>query len=360
MSPKILIIGSTGKLGVKLLNYTSKNRIKVNAITCYSNFNKLNNQKKKFNISKKFVLSRENEYQKFLNFLKKPIDIIYFLDFGSSSLVYLEQFMKFNSNSTIAIANKEMIIAGGHLLMQKINETKNKFVPLDSEHFSLQNSLINNNIKKIYITASGGPFFFSKLNSFKQVSLSQVLAHPKWKMGINNLIDSSNFINKMLEIFELSIIYNIPIKKIDFLISRQAFIHSVVLYEDGIISLNCFKNDMLLTLIKPLSDYYDTKTNINSEFSLFNIDKFDLKKNKDNRFKFFKYYKKMKELNHEKQIIFMVLNNLAQSLYLSKNLKYDDIIDFIMKNINKFKYKKKLRDIMDVVEFIDQTKKSFK
>ena len=360
MSPKILIIGSTGKLGVKLLNYSFKNSIKVNAITCFNNFNKLNFQKKKFNISKSFVLSKENEYQKFLNFLKKPIDIIYFLDFGSSSLVYLEQFMKFNSNSTIAIANKEMIIAGGPLLMQKIKESKNKFIPLDSEHFSLQNSLINNNIEKIYITASGGPFFFSKLNSFKQVSLNQVLAHPKWKMGINNLIDSSNFINKMLEIFELSIIYNIPINKIDFLISRQAFIHSVVLYNDGIVSLNCFKNDMLLTLIKPLSDYYDIKTNIKSELSLFNIDKFNLKKNKDNRFKFFKYYKKMRELNHEKQIIFMVLNNLAQSLYLSKKLKYDDIIDFIMKNVGKYKSSNKLENIMDIVGFIDQIKKSFK
>ena len=360
MSPKILIIGSTGKLGVKLLNYSFKNSIKVNAITCFNNFNKLNSQKKKFSISKSFVLSKENEYQKFLNFLKKPIDIIYFLDFGSSSLVYLEQFMKFNSNSTIAIANKEMIIAGGPLLMQKIKESKNKFIPLDSEHFSLQNSLINNNIEKIYITASGGPFFFSKLNSFKQVSLNQVLAHPKWKMGINNLIDSSNFINKMLEIFELSIIYNIPINKIDFLISRQAFIHSVVLYNDGIVSLNCFKNDMLLTLIKPLSDYYDIKTNIKSELSLFNIDKFNLKKNKDNRFKFFKYYKKMRELNHEKQIIFMVLNNLAQSLYLSKKLKYDDIIDFIMKNVGKYKSSNKLENIMDIVGFIDQIKKSFK
>ena len=360
MSPKILIIGSTGKLGVKLLNYTFKNRIKVNAITCFNNVTKLNSQKTKFNISKSFVLSKENEYQKFLNFLKLPIDIIYFLDFGSSSLVYLEQFMKFNSNSTIAIANKEMIIAGGPLLMQKIKESKNKFIPLDSEHFSLQNSLINNNIKKVYITASGGPFFFSKFNSFKRVSLNQVLAHPKWKMGINNLIDSSNFINKMLEIFELSIIYNIPINKIDFLISRQAFIHSVIIYNDGIVSLNCFKNDMLLTLVKPLSDYYDIKTNINSELSLFNTEKFDLKKNKDKRFKFFKYYKQMRELNHEKQIIFMVLNNLAQSLYLSKKLKYDDMIDFIMKNIKKHKYKKNLRYIGDVVGFIDQIKKSFK
>ena len=68
MCPKILIIGSTGKLGVKLLNYTSKNNIKVNAITCYNNWNKLNNQKIKYNISKSFVLSKDNEYQKFLNF----------------------------------------------------------------------------------------------------------------------------------------------------------------------------------------------------------------------------------------------------------------------------------------------------
>ena len=85
-----------------------------------------------------------------------------------------------------------------------------------------------NNIKKIYITASGGPFYFNKKINLNKVKFKKVLSHPKWKMGKNNLIDSSNFINKILEIYELSYIYNIDLNKIDFLISKEAYIHSII------------------------------------------------------------------------------------------------------------------------------------
>ncbi len=107
--------------------------------------------------------------------------------------------------------------------------------------------------KSLYITASGGPFYFNKNINLKSVTQKEVTSHPKWKMGINNSIDSSNFINKILEIFELSIIFNISIKKIDFLISKEAFIHSLICFKDNTISINCFENDMLIPLIKPLT-----------------------------------------------------------------------------------------------------------
>ena len=91
-----------------------------------------------------------------------------------------------------------MIIAGGKLLIDKINNSGNKLLPLDSEHFSMINSNTKNNeIDKVYITASGGPFYFKKNINLYHVNLRQVLNHPKWDMGINNSIDSSNFINKV-------------------------------------------------------------------------------------------------------------------------------------------------------------------
>lgn len=357
MSPKIVIIGSTGKLGSKLLDYTYKNNINISAITCFKNKKKILAQKKKFNVSKKFILSDPEDYLKFLKFLKNRINLIYFLDFGSFSLTYLNVFIKFNTKSIIAIANKEMIIAGGDILINSINKSKNKLIPLDSEHYSLKNSISKNNIKKILITASGGPFYFTNKKSFKNVSLKQVLTHPKWKMGANNLIDSSNFINKILEIFELSIIYNIPISKIDFIVSREAFIHSVVFYDDGIISFNSFKNDMLLTLIHPLQHYFVLSNKISSDSYISNIKNFKFDQSFDNRFIFFKYYKKMRQFNHKKQILFMLLNNSAQSLYLSKKLNYDQIIPYVMKNMDKLNFQTKLSNISDILKFISLIKK---
>ena len=119
MKPKIVVIGSTGKLGSKLLNFTHRNSIPVYGITCYKNIKKIKNQKNLFNIKKSFVLNHKSEKKDFLKLLESKIQIIYFLDYGSISLQYLYHFLKFNKNSIIAVANKEMIIAGGALLQKK-------------------------------------------------------------------------------------------------------------------------------------------------------------------------------------------------------------------------------------------------
>ena len=254
MNRKIVIIGSTGKLGSKLLNFLFKNKIPVFAATCFTNNKKLLEQKTKYKIKKTFVLGTRGDRTNFTSFLKNKIDIIYFLDYGSYSLNYLNSFLKYNTYSIIAIANKELIIAGGPVLQKKMSHNRNKFIPLDSEHFSLLNSNINkNNVSKIYITASGGPFYFDKKISMSKVSIKNVLSHPKWKMGKNNLIDSSNFINKVLEIYELSHIYDISLSKIDFLICKEAYVHSLIYYKDNTVSLNCFNNDMLITLMLRVS-----------------------------------------------------------------------------------------------------------
>ncbi len=164
--PKILIIGSTGKLGTSLLKFCFKKNINVFSITGYKNKKKLETQKKHYNIKNSFLLSSKSENANFKRFLNtNTIDIIYFLDYGYESISYADIYLNNNKNSVIAIANKEMIIAGGSLLINKISRSKNNLIPLDSEHFSLSNlNIKNENIKNIYITASGGPFYFNKKN----------------------------------------------------------------------------------------------------------------------------------------------------------------------------------------------------
>ena len=345
MRKKIVIIGSSGKLGSKLLKYVSENNISIFAITCFTNEKKLLQQKQKYKIKNAFVLSKYQDKNNFLNILKTNIDIIYFLDYGSYSLNYLNHYLKFNKNSVIAVANKELIIAGGSILQKKISSTKNIFIPLDSEHFSLINSNITrDNINKIYITASGGPFYFKKKINLSKVDQKKVLSHPKWKMGKNNLIDSSNFINKILEIYELSHIYDIPLSKIDFLICREAYVHSIVCYKDNTISLNCFKNNMLVTLIKPLSYFYKIKP-YKTDYKFLDNHNLKIIVPKDNRFKVFRLYKTLSKYDHYKQILFMIINNSAHNLYLSNKLNYNDIIDYIMLEMQKHPIPEKLNTI---------------
>ncbi len=353
MSNKIIIVGSTGKLGSKLLSYTNKNSIPIYGITCFKNSKKLHKQKIKYSIKHTFVLSNQSDQNKFFKTLEKKIKLIYFLDYGSFSLGYLNHFLNFNKKSFVAVANKEMIIAGGTLLQDKIKRTNNNFIPLDSEHFSLMNSKIDNNIKKIYITASGGPFYFKKNINLNLVKKNAVLSHPKWDMGTNNLIDSSNFINKILEIYELSYIYNIALNKIDFLISREAYVHSVVHFNDGSLSINCFTNDMLVTLIKPLRFIYNLNRAQLKQY-YFDFNNLKIEKPNDKRFPIFRIKKNLLRLSHSDQIKLMIINNSAHKLYLSNKLKYNEIINYIMSELLKNQKNVNLSSFKKILNFIDK------
>ena len=358
MKIKIFIIGSTGKLGSKLLNYTHKNKISIHGICCYTNSKKLYSQANKYSVPETFVLSKKIDQKKFFKNLEKKIHIIYFLDYGCSSLKYLDHFLKFNKNSFIAVANKELIIAGGSLLQDKIRKTNNNFIPLDSEHFSLLNSNTTNNIKKIYITASGGPFYFKKNINLSNVKKNKVLSHPKWIMGYNNLIDSSNFINKILEIYELSHIFNIPLNKIDFLISKEAYVHSIIHFEDKTLSINCYISNMLVTLVKPLSYYYKLSTS-KIEQNYLNINNLKIEKPNDKRFPIFKYKKKLLNLSHSDQIKLMIINNSAHKLYLSNKLKYNNIVSYIMSELRNNYVKINLNTFDKILKFISSNNSKY-
>lgn len=353
---RILVLGSTGKLGCMLLNYCKKNYIPIYATTCFSNDRLIKNQKKNFDITHTYNLSNTNDKSNFIDLIKNNIfKVIYFLDYGSESLFYIDILLKVNSNSIFAIANKELLIAGGKILINRIYSSSNLLIPLDSEHFSLLNSNNNNKeIDKIYISASGGPFYFKKALNLKKVSYKEVINHPKWNMGVNNSIDSSNFINKLLEIFELSSIFSIDIEKIDFLVSKEAYVHSVLVYKDNTISINCFDNDMLITLIKPLTFVYKC-SNLSLKNNKF-LDKNNLKLElfNDKRFKIYKFFKKLKNIDHKYQIKFMILNNIAQKKYIDGSIKYDDIVDYINKRLFDDFSLKSPKNIKGILSTIDK------
>lgn len=354
MKKNILILGSTGKLGTKIFDYCINNKLNNLTITGFNNKKKLNKQKDYISSNDYFCLNSKLEQSRFYKLIKvKRFKLIYFLDYGAQSLNYIDLLIKYNKKSIFAIANKELLIAGGSLLIKKIKLNQHNLVPLDSEHFSLLRSIPKNKeIEKIYITASGGPFYFKPKINLDNVSFKEVINHPKWKMGYNNSIDSSNFINKLLEIFEVSIIYDIDISKIDFLISKEAFIHSVVCYEDKTISLNCFPNDMLISLTKPLNYLFKLpKLKINNS-NFLKIENLKLEIFNDERFKINKFLNKIKKFNHKKIVKFMILNNIAHHKYINGSLKYNDIINFIMNNIND-NSRIRLNNFKNIINYIN-------
>ena len=137
---------------------------------------------------------------------------------------------------TIAIANKEAIICGWNLIKKKLNLYKTKFLPVDSEHFSIWKILKSQkieNIDQIFITASGGPFLNKSINQIKNVKVSAALKHPNWKMGKKISIDSATMMNKVFEVVETKNIFSVSYKKISILIHPKSYIHAIVKFNDG-------------------------------------------------------------------------------------------------------------------------------
>ena len=355
MKLKILILGATGVLGRKLIKHLYSLNVSVHSAVCFKKIKLLKKLSIDYSIKNIYSLSNIDDKNSLESILSKTkFNIIYCLDSNLTSFPLIINSLKFQYKCIYAIANKDLVIAGGKLFINKVQSSNNLVCPLDSEHFSLIDlySFNKNNIKKIYITASGGPFYF-KTRDINQVTKKEVLSHPKWKMGKDISIDSSNFINKIFEIFELSIIYDFPLEKIDFMISRDALVHSVIEFNDGRYMLNIFKNDMLIPLTKPLENFGYTKK-FNTKLNLENYKSFRLRfRNADKRFKIFNKINSIKKFNHYDQINFLILNKHAHKLYLSEKLKYDNIIDYIFKNLKRVNKNYKFRSLNDIVKYVN-------
>ena len=361
----IVILGSTGVLGTKLVNYLHKNNLKISIISCFSNFKKLYNQKIKTKTKLALVLDTNTPNfnnnlnygdELLLNYIKTtPINIFYVLNTGFESLKYIELIIKFQKNCTIAIANKEILVAGGKLLIDNIVNSKNFILPLDSEHFSLLNLLpdrknINKYISKVYLTASGGPFYFDKNFNINTVTLKSATKHPIWKMGFKNSIDSSNLVNKILECFELSSLYNIPLSNIGITISPKAFAHSVVFYSDHRISINCFENNMMIPLTSPFSsDIYYKKPK--DDISIISSNDLNFIKFNNKNFQIYKHLKKIFNFSQTEQILFMMLNAESVNRFIVNKITYSQIIPFIFDNIGNLPNKKKFKNLYEIINY---------
>lgn len=141
------------------------------------------------------------------------------------------------AGSDIALANKETMVAGGEIVMRAAKEKNIKILPVDSEHSAIFQSIQGcpnlKMIKRLILTASGGPFFGKSKEELKSVSLKQALKHPNWSMGAKITIDSATMMNKGLELIEAAWLFNIPPNQIDILVHRQSIVHSLVEFSDN-------------------------------------------------------------------------------------------------------------------------------
>jgi 1-deoxy-D-xylulose-5-phosphate reductoisomerase len=176
---------------------------------------------------------------------------------ATSGLVGLEPTLAaLRAGKTIALANKETLVMGGHLVMEEVRRAGVPLLPVDSEHSALWQCLRGEEtsaVRRLVVTASGGPFRCSTLEEIRSVTVQQALAHPTWQMGPKITIDSATLMNKGLEVIEAHWLFAIPYEQIEVVVQPESIIHSMVEFRDGSIKMQASLPTMHLPIVTALS-----------------------------------------------------------------------------------------------------------
>ena len=377
---KIAIFGSTGSIGSSLLKIIKddKKNFKIELLTANKNYKKLIKQAKFFNV-KNLIITDDNSFlnakkllintkiKVFKNFesLNKIFDINRKIDYsmcaisGFKGLKPTLDIIKFTK--IIAIANKESIICGWNLIKRDLNKYKTKFIPVDSEHFSIWSLLDNNkknNFEKIYITASGGPFRKLSLKKFKKISIKDALNHPNWSMGKKITIDSATMMNKVFEIIEAKKIFNLSYKQLKILIHPKSYLHAIVKFDDGLSKLLVHDTNMTIPIFNSI--YFNTDKKLKSkDIDIEALNNLDLKTIDNIRFPAIKILNNMSEKDSLFETVIVSANDMLVSLFLSGKISFTDISQILLKTcnlseFNKFKSKKpkNINEINDLADYV--------
>ncbi len=266
---KICILGSTGSIGTQTLDVARNlsDNIEVIGLSTNTNIELLQNQIDEFKVKevavvdeeKAFILKnnmRDNGVKVYsganglLELVKnKNYELLVNSLVGNVGLIPTITAIECGKN--IALANKETLVTAGEIVMNKAKEKNVSLFPIDSEHSAILQCLEGNsfnNIHKIYLTASGGPFRTKSFEQLKNVSVSQALSHPNWVMGSKITIDSATLMNKGLEVIEAKWLFDVPLQKISVLVHPQSIIHSMVEFEDGAVMAQLGEADMRIPI----------------------------------------------------------------------------------------------------------------
>ena len=377
MKMKIGILGSTGSIGKNTVNIIDNNKKDFEVIFLSTNTNvkklydqsiKLQpkaviifNQKKFIKSKKKFIKKKIKVFNSFKklksSIIKKKIDYVMCAISGLAGLD--STINSINITKNVAIANKESIICAWRLIEKKLIKNKTKFIPVDSEHFSIWSLLHNesiNSVEKIIITASGGPFLNYKLNKLKNVKPKEAIKHPNWNMGKKISIDSATLMNKVFEVIEAQRIFKIDIKKFEVLIHPNSYIHSIVKFINGQIKILAHDTDMKIPIFnsiyqKKIKEIRTRKIDINLLNNL-NLKKIDL-----TRYSSINLLKKINNNNTLFETVLITANEELVDLYIKNKINFLDINKNLIKILKYKKYSnlikvkpKKISDITSLSE----------
>ncbi len=378
MKKTVSILGSTGSIGKSLLKIITRDKknFKILLLTANKNYKLLLRQAKLYNVKniiisdKKFFekakfinknkkISIYNNFENLKKIFPKKADYTMSAITGIEGLLPTIKIIKFTKK--IAIANKEPIICAWNLIKNELKKNKTKFMPVDSEHFSIWYALREKNsasIERVYLTASGGSLLNVPFKKYKKLKLSQILNHPNWSMGKKITIDSSNMINKVFEIIEAKKLFNISYEKLSIIIHPKSYIHAIIKFNDGMIKIIAHDTTMEIPIFNTLYDN-EIKHYRTNKLNFKNLNNLDLRVASINKFPLLKILKNLPEQNSLFETILVSANDELVRLFLNKKISYTSIkktlIKFLsLKEFNKYKkiQPKKIKEIIKLSKYV--------
>jgi len=362
MKKNVSILGSTGSIGITSLKiFSKKNKLfKVNILAANKNYRLICKQIKEFKpevfivhdpkifekIKKKFKNNKVKIIQNIdikKNYFKKS-DITIAAIPGIAGLKPTVELVK--KSKKILIANKESVICGWNLIKKIALKNKTKIIPVDSEHFSIMKLLENqkiNNVKKIYLTASGGPFLNLNISKLKNVKPHEAIKHPKWKMGKKISIDSASLMNKILEVIEAHKLFEIDIDKFEIVIHPESLVHAIIEFKNGLYKFIYHETSMLIPLANAIFDDNVNKDDLlkpkldskkSTFFQRLNFLKVDKK-----RFPIINLKSRLNE-HYSSPIIINAVNEILVDRYIHRKIPFTSFYKYIMKVLNDRNYTK--------------------
>ena len=374
---KIAIFGSTGSIGITLINIIKKDKknFRIELITANKNYKKLVKQVRFFDV-KNVIITDYNSFMKVKNIFKdekiniynnfnsfkkifknKKIDYTMSAITGFHGLKPTLEVIKFTK--VIAIANKESIICGWNLIKKNLDKYKTKFIPVDSEHFSIWSLIGNskiNNFEKIYLTASGGPFRKYPLSKFKNITPKKALIHPNWSMGKKISIDSATMMNKVFEIIEAKKIFNFKYSQLKILIHPHSYLHAIVKFNNGLTKFLIHDTNMTIPIFNSI--YHGNPNKIKSnKLNIKILNNLELNQVDESRFPIIKIIDTLVDRDSLFETVIVSANDLVVHKFLKNEIKFTDISEILLKitNLNEFKKFKNIKpkNVEQVVKLAD-------
>lgn len=370
MTKKIAILGSTGSIGKNALRVIDSlgPEYKITALSAHSSVELLADQTRRY--KPEFVAITNSDYVEQLRELIGDLDIEILA--GPDGLIKIAELQQVDivltavvgaaglhavlaaagKGKRLAIANKEPLVIAGELLKKETKKNGSVIIPVDSEHsavFQAMQSGSKEQVNKIILTASGGPFRQADPEDLRNVTLEQALTHPVWDMGPKITIDSATMMNKAFEIIEARWLFDIPVEKIEVLIHPESIIHSIVEFVDGSMIAQLGEPDMCLPIQYALT-YPERVAGIAKALRLEDIGTLNFEKLNLQTFRALTLGYEVARTGGTAPVVFNAANEAAVEEFLAGRIKFVNIVDIIENCLDRHNVKPTicLEDVLEV------------